>query len=213
MQSIKVLEMLEQGLIEELEDMLREEIYQDALKKKTGAKPRYSAMKKYFGYVKSSRPICMKPAMVEFDGETMYSFCNSYSLALTKESCGFIELFTEEDGSYPNVSRLLKRDGNAAKIDLRQSFAEAKSKGYKLTKAEVNGGRFMLRYNGTYYRMGLIDATYSIIDDGGEVTVYHSGDKFSSITIENCVGVCMVLPVKCDEESVHNDGITVIDLI
>lgn len=213
MQNIKVLEMLEEERIEELKELLREEIYQDALKKKTGAKPRYSAMKKYFGYVKSSRAICQKPAMVEFDGNTVYSFCNSYSLALTKESCGFIELFTEEDGTYPNVGRLLKRDGSADKKDLKLVFAEAKSKGYKLTKAEVNGGRFMLRYSGTYYRLGLIDATYSIIDDGVEATVYHSGDTFSSITIENNVGVCMILPVKCDEESIENDGITVIDLI
>lgn len=213
MQSAKVLEMLEEERIEELKELLREEIYQDALKKKTGAKPRYSAMKKYFGYVKSSREICQKPAMVEFDGETVYSFCNSYSLALTKESCGFIELFTEDDGTYPNVGRLLKRDGSTASIDLKPAIAEAKSKGYKLTKAEVNGGRFMLQYNGTYYRLGLIDATYSIIDDGGKVTVYHSGETFSPLTIENNIGVCMVLPVKCDEESLRNDDITVIDLI
>ena len=213
MRSSKALEMLEEGLIEELKELLREEIYMESLRKKTGAKPRYSAMKKYFGYVKSSRAICQKPAIVEFEGETVYSFCNSYSIALTKESCGFIELFTEDDGTYPNVSRLLRRDGSAVKIDLKPAIAEAKSKGYKLTKTEVNGGKFMLLYNGAYYRMGLLDATYSIIDDGGELTVYHSGEQFSSMTIENSIGVCMVLPIKCDEESVRNDGITVINLV
>ena len=213
MRNVKVLEMIVEGRIEELEALLREEIYQEALKKKTGAKPRYSAMKKYFGYVKSSRAICQKPSMVEYEGEMVYSFCNSYSLALTKESCGFIELFSEEDGTYPNVSRLLRRDGVPVKFNLTRVFAEAKSKGYKLIKSEVNGGRFMLRYEGTYYRLGLVDATYSIIDDGEEVSVYHSGDKFSSITIENQVGVCMILPVKCDEETIENDDITVIDLI
>lgn len=213
MRSTKVLEMIADGRIDELEAMLRDEIYQEALKNKAGAKPRYTAMKKYFGYVKSSRAICLKPALVEFDGEMVHSFCNSYSLALTKEPCGLIELFTEEDGTYPKVNRLLKRDGAPIISNLTRVFAEAKSNGYKLTKSEVNGGQFMLRYNGTYYRLGLIDATYSIIDDGGEVRIYHSGDKFSSITIENGIGVCMILPVKCDDETIKNDDITVIDLI
>lgn len=214
MQASKTLEMIDQGRIEELKDLLRDEIYQESLKKKSGAKQRYSAMKKYFGYVKSSRTICMKPATIEFEGDTMTSFCNSYSLALTKEPCGSIELFTDSDGTYPNVGRMIKRDGVAALADIGKLIAEAKSKGYKLTKSEVNGGeKFIVRCNDTYYRLGLIDITYSIIDDGRHVNIYQSKDKFSPITIENDIGVCLVLPVKLDEEYIINNGITVIDLI
>lgn len=206
--------MIQQGRIEELEEQLRDEIYQDELKKKPGAKQRYSAMKKYFGYVKTSRAICSKPKEIEFEGGTVTSFCNSYSLALTKESCGSIEMFTDDDGTYPDVGRMIKREGRGLMVNLGSVIAEAKSKGYKLTKSEVNGGeKFIVRHKGTYYRLGLIDITYSIINNGGDAMVYHSGDKFSSLTIENDIGVCLVLPVKLEEDYIVKEQITVIDLI
>lgn len=213
MQSSKVLAMLEQGRIDELKLMLQDEIYRGELKKKPGAKQRYMAMRKYFGYVKSSRPILLKPCAVEFDGEMVTSFCNSYSLILTKESCGFLPMFTEEDGVYPTVTRMLKRDGVSETADLSKVMAEAKRKGYKLTKTEVNKETFVLRYKNTYYRLGLVDASYSIISDGGEVNVYHSGAPLSPITIENNIGVCMILPVKRDDNFINVNGITIIDLI
>lgn len=212
MQSSRALEMLEQGRVEELKDILRDEIYQEELKKKPGSKQRYSAMKKYFGYVKTSRAICMKPSSIEFEGREMTSFCNSYSLALTKESCGSMEMFGEADGTYPDVGRMIKREGTPVTVDLCEVIADAKSKGYKLTKSEVNGETFVVRHNGTFYRLGLIDATYSIINDGEPVTIYHSGDKFSPMTIENKFGVCLVLPVKRDDEFISANEITVIDI-
>jgi hypothetical protein len=213
MQSRKILEMIQQGRIEELEDQLRDEIYQEELKKKPGAKQRYAAMKKYFGYVKTSRAICMKPYEIEFEGHVMTSFCNSYSLALTKEDCGSINKFTDDDGTYPDVGRMIKREGTIENVNLCKIIAEAKSAGYKLTKSEVNGETFVIRYKGTYYRLGLVDATYSIINDGGDATIYHSGDKFSPLTIENSIGVCLVLPVKRDDEFINVNNITVIDLV
>ena len=85
MNSTKALEMLNNGRIDELKELLRDEIYQDALKKKPGAKQRYAAMKKYFGYVRTGRTCCEKPAMIVFDGKTVTSFCNAYSLVLTSE--------------------------------------------------------------------------------------------------------------------------------
>lgn len=212
MQSSKALEMLEEGRIEELKDILRDEIYQEELKKTPGSKQRYAAMKKYFGYVKTSRAICMKPSTIEFEGNVMTSFCNSYSLALTKESCGSIPMFTDSDGTYPDVGRMIKRDGKPETIDLCEVIANAKSKGYKLTKSEVNGETFVVRHKGTFYRLGLIDITYSIINDGSPVTVYHSGDKFSPMTIENKFGVCLVLPVKRDDEFIAANNITIIDI-
>lgn len=212
MNSTKALEMLNNGRIDELKELLRDEIYQEVLKKKPGAKQRYAAMKKYFGYVRTARTCCEKPAMIMFEGETVTSFCNAYSLALTTEPCGGIELFTEKDGNYPDVARLVKREGIPKRIHFEKVFAEAKSKGYKLTKAEVNGGQFMLHYNGAYLRLGLVDATYSIIDDGGEATVYHNGNRVSPITIENDIGTCLILPVRCDAEFIAENNITVIEV-
>lgn len=212
MQSIKVLEMINQGRIDELKDLLRDEIYQDALKRGTpGAKQRYVAMKKYFGYVQTTREVCQKPCLIEFEGETRTSFCNSYSLALTKEPCGAIELFTDID-RYPNVGRLVKREGDPEKIDFSKVMAEAKSLGYKLTKKEVNSNSFMIRYKDAYFRLGLFDATYSIIDNGGETTVYQKGDRVSPMVIENGIGVCLILPVKWNDEFLNDGSITVLDV-
>ena len=48
MRNVKVLEMFEDGKIDELKDELRDEIYRDPLKNKPDTKKRYTAMKKYF---------------------------------------------------------------------------------------------------------------------------------------------------------------------
>ena len=81
-----------------------------------------------------------------------------------------------------------------------------------MTNKEVNGNNFMLHYNGAYFRLGLVEATYRIIDDGNYATIYHDGKNVSPMTIENDIGVCLVLPVKCDYENIKENGRTVIDL-
>lgn len=169
-------------------------------------------MKKYFTYVNTSREVCQKPCMIEFEGKMHTSFCNSFSLTLTTEPCGAIELYTDVD-RYPQVGRLVKREGTPIKIDFAKVFAEAKSKGYKLTKAEVNGCpcKFMMHFDGGYFRLGLVEATYGIINNGEAATVYHKKGNVTPITIENELGVCMVLPVKCDAEFIEENGITVIE--
>lgn len=45
MRSIKVLEMLNNGQIEELKEALRDEVYAEVLKSKPNAKKRYSAIR------------------------------------------------------------------------------------------------------------------------------------------------------------------------
>ena len=51
----KVLEMLNQGRIEELKIELQDEIYKNSLLSKTDAKKRYAAMKRYLKNIYSSR--------------------------------------------------------------------------------------------------------------------------------------------------------------
>lgn len=48
MRNVKILEMLEDGRIDELKAEIRDEIYIDSLKNKPDTKKRYTAMKKYF---------------------------------------------------------------------------------------------------------------------------------------------------------------------
>ena len=202
MQSIKILEMINSGRIEELKELLREEIYVDTLGKKTDVKKRYAAMKKYFTYVTTAREVFKKPAIVKFNGKDYTSFCNGYSLVLSSEPCGTLELFTDAD-RYPDTARLVNNHGKPVKIDFNKIIAEAKAKGYKLVKNETSGYKFkyLLHYNNAYFKIGLIDSAYAIINDGEEALVYHDGDSRKQITIETKLGFTAVMPMNLDEVS------------
>ena len=196
MRSSKILEMINAGKIENLKVQLQDEIFEETLKRKPNAKKRYAAMKIYFTYVSSVRDALMKPCMIEFQGKDYASFTNSYSLVLTKESCGEIEMFDKDTGNYPDVTRLINFDGVERELDFDKIFAEAKSKGYKLKKSEVAGNGYLMYYEGTYYRLGLIEASYGIINDGEKASVFHTpGDYKSRLVINNSLGVCLIMPV------------------
>lgn len=199
MQSARALELLNKGCIEELKALLQDEIYQESLKKKPNAKKRYAAMKKYFSYTDSTREICQRPCPIEFEDARYTAFTNTYTLALTTESTGEIELFDQTSGTYPDVGRLMKKEGEERKVDLNKAIAEAKSLGYKLKKHEIFSNHCLLRYDGSYFRMALVDITFSIINDGEEATVYHVPNSVKPMYIETSVGLALVLPINKTE--------------
>lgn len=200
MKAAKALEMLNSGKIEELRNELRHEVYQEVLKDRPDEKKRYSAMKKYFGYVSSSRKALQKPNLVTYEGISYTSFCNSYSLVLTTELPGAIALFDSvDDGTYPDVTHLINCSEDKGEIDISKVLAEAKTKGYKLKKSEVTSNHYLIHYDGAYFRIGLIDISYSIINDGKPVVVYHKkGSGNSPITIVNDIGYMVVMPVRIE---------------
>lgn len=201
MRNVKVLELLKNNRIEELKKLLEDEIYEESLQVKTGAKKRYTAMKKYFKYHTSVREVLQKPCPIEFEGNPYTCFTNSWSLALTSEPTGEIELFDESMGKYPDVTRLIRFDGIKKKIDFHKVFAEAKSKGYKLTKNEVDSRfKYLMLYDDTYYKIGLLDATFSIIDNGEVAMTYHPYGERMPLTIHNDIGLCIIMPVKFEDE-------------
>lgn len=198
MKSSRVLEMLHQNRIDELMAELQDEIFTESLKGKPNAKKRYAAMKRYLKTISESRPILTKPCEVEFEGEKYNSFTNSYSLVLTKETCGEIPMCDEPE-RYPDVARLIVTGGEEGKIDFNRVLAEAKSKGYKYSKNAIFSNDYLMRYNGAYFRMALIDITYGVIDEGEETTVYFNG-KLRPLTIQNDLGIGIVLPIRWDGE-------------
>lgn len=200
MKSSKVLEMLIKGYVEELKAELKDEIYKESLKTKPNAKKRYAAMKKYFTYVTSVREACSKPAIVEFEGQEYTSFCNSYSLVLTTESCGEMVMFDPDKGNYPDVTRLIRFDGEEDKIDISDVIARAKTQGYKLKRDTVMNNQFLMKYKGNYFRIGLLESTFGVIDDGNEATIYCEPVSNRPITITNDIGVCVIMPVRIDGE-------------
>ena len=214
MQNTKILEMINNGQIEELKMMIQEEIFSDGLKSKPGAKQRYAAMKKYFSYVNNNgNKELERPCLIDFDGEKYTSFINGYSIALTKESSGEMELFGDSD-SYFNVGKMVVFDGEEREIDFNAIIAEAKSNGYKLKRSEVEQGnnfKYIFHYDNAYFKIGLLDSTYSIINDGRKASVWHPGNRkeYSPIIIKNDIGICVVLPFNYDREK-HN--VTVIEV-
>lgn len=211
MQNTKILEMLNNGQIEKLKTLIQEEIFLDGLKSKPGAKQRYAAMKKYFSYVKNVNIACTMPCVVDFEGEKYTSFINGYSIALTKETSGEMELFKESE-KYFKVHKTITYDGEAKEIDINKIITEAKSKGYKLKKSEVeqNGNfKYVLHYDNAYFKIGLLDSTYSIINNGEKATVWHSRKNWPMI-IKNDLGVCVVLPFNYNTEK---NGVTVIEVV
>lgn len=194
MKSSKVLEMLHQNRIEELKAELQDEIFTESLKSKPNARKRYLAMKRYLKTCSEAREILLRPCEVEIDGGKYNAFCNTYSLALTTETCGELEMCSEPD-RYPKVSHLVKFDGEEDKIDLNKVLAEAKSKGYKFTKSAVHNNDYLMHYKGAYFRMALVDVTYSILDEGEEIDVWFHG-KLRPITIKNDIGIGVILPIR-----------------
>lgn len=197
MKSSKVLEMLNKNRIEELKAELQDEIFKESLKGKPDAKKRYTAMKRYLSYTTSAREVLKKACEVEIDGNKYMAFCNSYSLALTKETCGELPVCDETD-NYPDISRLITYDGKEGTIDINEVIALAKSKGYKLTKNAMYSNDYLLHYSGAYFRIALLDLTYSIINDGKDAIVYHVDGSRLSMTITTDIGVGVVMPVFID---------------
>lgn len=199
MKNSKVLEMLNQNRIEELKAELQDEIFTESLKGKPNAKKRYAAMKRYLKTISESRPILTKPCEVDFEGSKYNSFTNSYSLVLTTESCGELEMCSEPD-RYPDVGRLITFYGEEDRIDFNKVLAEAKSKGYKYTKNAIHNNDYLMHYNGAYFRIALVDITYSIIDKGEETTVWFNG-KLRPLTIHNDLGIGIILPIRYDGDA------------
>lgn len=102
---------------------------------------------------------------------------------------------TIQTGGIPDVARLINIEGEPRKLDINKIIAEAKSQGYKLRKYEFFSNHCLMHYDGSYYRIPLIDSAYSIIADDGECDVYHGGSYRSPIIIKNNIGLAMILPI------------------
>ena len=198
MKNSRVLEMLEQNRLEELIAELRDEIFTESLKTKPNAKKRYAAMKRYLKTISESRPILTKPCEVKFANKKYNSFTNTYTVVLTTETCGELEMCDDPD-RYPDVTRLIHFDGNKSKIDICKVLAEAKSKGYKYTKTGIYKNDYLMKYNDAYFRMALVDITYSVLDNGEEITVFYKGEH-QPLTISNDIGVGMIMPIRFTDD-------------
>ena len=207
MTNTKILEMLMAGEIELLKSAIQEEIRLDELSKKSGgAKNRAAAMKKFFKFPATNKATCNYPCEnVEVLGKNYNSFMTPYSFALTTEDIpGDMEKFNPDTmGEYFNIKRVANTyDATSTeKIDISKIFAEAKSQGYKFKKAELDlKTPYYFEYKGDYFKIGLLEQAFKIIDDGEAATVYYR-TKNGMIHIETSVGLVGILPTNCKDKN------------
>lgn len=199
MKNTKVLEMINNGQIEELKALLQDEIFTDSLKGNGNAKKRYSAMKRYFKYPDSTNKALNLPCKdIEVIGNTYNSFVNGYTLVLTTESIGEMESYDNTNGSYFKLAGMLSlSDAKSIDVfDVNTIIAEAKTKGYKYKKSEVGQHQdfqYCFKYKEGYFKVGLLDQAFSIIDDGKEAEVYYNGAK-GLLFIKTSIGIAGILP-------------------
>ena len=199
MKNTVILEMINNGEIEELKNLLQDEIYNDSLKGNGTAKKRYAAMKRYFKYPTQNNPALQKPCKdVTIHGEKYNSFIDGYTLVLTTESLGEMESYDNSNNTYFKLDSMV--DFSLAKsveeIDLNTILAEAKTQGYKYKKSEIGqcqDFQYCFKYKEGYFKLGLLDQAFSIIHDGKEAEVYYMGAK-GLVFIKTSIGIAGILP-------------------
>ena len=93
MKNEKILEMLNNGEIEELKKVNSEEIYNSSLDKNGNAKSRYKAMKDFYKFPSDKTDTrFLKPCKKFIRGQLYNCFLSSDVLVCTKESTGNIEI-------------------------------------------------------------------------------------------------------------------------
>ena len=198
MKNTQILEMINTNQIEELKLLLQDEIYKGALKSDKTAKNRYLAMKRYFKYTNNAKPALALPCKnIKIDGCLYNSFIDGYSFALTSESLGEMETYDNSKGDYFNIASLVNfsKATSVEKINLNEVLAKAKSKGYKFKKTEIVGTDFqyVFKYKDAYFKIGLFDKAFSIVNDNEESEVYYI-NKLAPMLIKTSIGIAGVCP-------------------
>ena len=199
MKNTKVLEMLNNGQLEELKALLQDEIFTEGIANTSGAKKRYSAMKRYFKFKdRNAAKSCQVPCMdINVHGERYNSFVDGYSVVLTKESIGELESYDNSKNDYFKMDKMIdfSSANSIEKVNINKILAEAKANGYKYKMSEIASGEFTyyFRYKEGFYKVGILDQAYSIINDGEEAEVYYSGAK-NVLLIKTSIGIAGILP-------------------
>lgn len=212
MQNTKILEMLNNGQIEELKALLQDEIYNDSLGS-SNEKKRYNAMKRYFKYAdKNANKACGLPCKdIEILGEKYNSFVDGFSLVVTTESIGEMESYDNTNDTYLKIDKMIDFSlaKSIEKVNINAVIAEAKSKGYKYKKSEIGqcqDFKYIYKYKDGYFKIGILDQAFSIIDDGKDAEVYYISDR-SLLLIKTDIGIAGILPFYCNNVEMNNKTI------
>lgn len=226
MKADKILTMIEEGKIEDLKKMLRDEIYMDLLKAcgRIRSTQRYAAMKRYFKYSDPNKDKrTAYPCKDIVVNHTIVNgkfncFVDGCSAVLTMEDIGEMEDFESvvDNQEYFNVNKLLGHfQIDPEEIDINKTLAKAKSMGYKFSKQEVvnsckNKFKYLWNFGDIYGKIGILDQAFGIINDGEPAKVWSYSPK-APILIGTSIGFALVLPIVLKEEEKHNFQIIEMD--
>ena len=216
MKNEKIIEMLHDGKIEELEKILQNEIYISSLKNNGTSAKRYKAMERYFKNTKDTREGMKKPCRnVSVNGKNYNSFIDGCCITLTTEDIGNIEEYDNSGNTYFKVGKMMdfSKTKETKNVNVSEILARAKSKGYRYKKSEydISGNfEYVLKVNDAYVKIGLIDKAFSIIDDGNNAELYYTSSK-SPIILKNDIGIALVLPVNNSDGKIEEEK-TVINI-
>lgn len=205
MRNEKVLEMLNNGEVEELKQQIKDKIYTDTLDKRTGAKQRYTAMKRYLRHTKDSDQKWMRLVTtgLSYYGDNYNGFTDDCNIVFTNEGVGELKSSNKGMSMIDNFKDVLLEEGKT-KVNFKELLAKAKTEGYKYTK---NNNRYIIKFEDVYVNMKLLDLAVSIIDDGGDLYI-HKRDDEQSIVLKNEIGVVYILGMRVlkeNDDCVHID--------
>lgn len=224
MKADKILTMIEEGKIEDLKKMLRDEIYMNSLKAsgRIGSTQRYAAMKRYFKYSDPNKDKrTAYPCKDIVVNHTIVNgkfncFVDGCSAVLTTEDIGEREDFESvvDNQEYFNVNKLFGHfQIDPEEIDINKTLAKAKSMGYKFSKKEIEYGcksKYVWKLGDIYSKIGILDQAFGIINDGEPAKVWSYNPK-APILIGTSIGFALVLPIVLKEEEKHNFQIIEMD--
>lgn len=199
MKNTKILEMINNGEIEELKARLQDEIYNDTLNSITGTKQRYAAMKRYQSSINEYDNELFKRVGTNIDikGENYNCFIDGVCLALTTENIGELEKHdNNKHGEYFKVERMIPDLYiSHGKVNYKEILAEAKQLGYKFSKVAKNN-KITVKISNEHLNVALLEKAYSIIDDGEEAEIFIPNDNGKNpVIFKTSIGICLVLPV------------------
>jgi hypothetical protein len=158
-------------------------------------------MKRYFRFADDRNDFTCRPKQVD----ELACFCDGFTAVRTKESLADLPQYDDSDRPYVDLDKIMNVESAndyTEEINFNEVFAEAKANGYKFKKNEViQGDNFttVFFYNGAYFKVGLLDQAFSIVNDGENARVYSTGKATTPIKIITSIGECVLLPVRPKE--------------
>jgi hypothetical protein len=95
-------------------------------------------------------------------------------------------------------------------IDILQVLVKARVAGYRLLKSEVGPhAKYVFEYDESFYKISLIDLSYNIIATAGPAKIAKKPGRNQPMTIITEIGLCMIMPVRCDKGETSEDVIVI----